>query len=274
MQAFQSADGSSLDAVLTGLIVSGQPIRVLDIRLQTLTDNCARSLVLVSAFMRLEECALSVIEALDLTSLGVLPNLNHLNLSGRFKQLHHLTCLSRLVCTHVGLYETQAFAPTLQHLAVDFSYMTGIHAQGLSLNTALTQLVWRNSLMWDINQGVHFNPSFSVRPTNLGLLTQLHTLELRTDYGSDDVTNLEWVTELTSLQELSVTFCCHIMQHVLLLTKLTCLKVSGQRHKTQKSVPDANLDIEWQRLQDSCSLCHSTGVLYLRCSVTARRRYC
>lgn len=265
VQALQSADGSSLDAVLTALMTSGQPIKVRDIRLQTLTYSCARSTTLVSAFMRLEECALSYqgSEALDLTSLRVLPTLNHLNLSGRFKQLHHLTSLSRLVCTHAGLYETQAFALTLQHLAVDDSYLSGIHAHGLSANTALTQLVWRNSLMRDTHQRVHFNPSFSVRPTNLDSLTQLHTLELRTDYGLG-VTNLEWVTELTSLQELSMTLCCcEVIQHVVSLTKLTCLKVSGRRHRTHQSLPDANLDIEWHRLQDLQELCICQVMLQL-----------
>ena len=140
----------------------------------------------------------------------------------------------------------------LQHLDTVSSYLEGSHTLCLSAYTALTQLVWRNSLWWDIKQHVYLNTYLSVVPINIDLLTQLHTLELRTDSGTEGFTNLEWVTELTCLQELSLTSCCcDVIQHVTVLTKLTCLKVSGQPHQMQRlELPDANLDIEWHRLKD------------------------
>ena len=72
---------------------------------------------------------------------------------------------------------------------------------------------------------------------------------------------MEWVTELISLQELSITFCCcDGIQHVLLLTNLTCLKVLGQPNWAH-TLPFVDLDIEWHRLQALQELCICQTVL-------------
>ena len=121
VQAVQSANGYWHEALLAGLVMSGQPVKVLDI-----TDISACSIPLVAGFTCLEECVLSNKGggSLDLTPLTVLPNLKVLILSGWFRQLHQLTCLTRLVCTRARVSETQAFAPTLQHLEARTSFFS------------------------------------------------------------------------------------------------------------------------------------------------------
>ena len=94
----------------------------------------------------------------------------------------------------------------------------------------------------------------SLVPSNIGLLTQLHTLELGTDSAEQDVANLEWITQLTYLQNLSIS-CCRCnhrtnFEHVSLLTKLTRLQILGlPTHGWIDELPVANLDIEWHRLR-------------------------
>lgn len=260
VQAFQSANGNWLEALLAGLVMSGQPIKILDI-----IDNSACSLSLVAAFTRLEECALTNNNAhgLDLTPLRVLPSLTNLILSGSFRQLHQLTGLTRLVCIRAWVSERQAFAPMLQHLEFQTSSLSGINTQGLSACTALTQLVWRNALMQDSNQEWYLDSALSVVPTDIGLLTQLHTLDLSIGPRAEFSPILEWLTELISLQELRVNFCrCDVIHHALLLTQLTCLKVLGQPDWVRE-LPFVHLEGEWHRLQALQELCICQLILQL-----------
>lgn len=70
----------------------------------------------------------------------------------------------------------------------------------------------------------------------MGLLTQLHTLQLSTGYIEDQymseygVGNLSWISQMTPLADLSMSFGkCDgdMMQGVTLLTNLTRLSVKG-----------------------------------------------
>ena len=247
VQSFRAMNDSSLDAVLTGLVTSEQCMKVVDI-----AGVSACSISLVAAFTKLEKCAIMHESAgvLDLKPLAVLPNLSQLFLNGKFQQLHHLAGLTHLVCTASVVSETGELVSTLQHLEIDDSDLVGMHALGLSSCTALTQLVLKNAFMGD-NNDVYFDPSLTQVPASIGLLSQLHTLVLSSarapKYGAD----LDWVSELMSLQNLSMSFGCsslrNIIQHVSLLTKLTCGKVSGPEPFSE--LPVANFDIEWHRLQ-------------------------
>ena len=70
-------------------------------------------------------------------------------------------------------------------------------------------------------------------PTGMGLLTQLHKLHLSTGNPDEDVfdiANLCWISEMTPLADLSMSFgkCAEdMMQGVILLTNLTSLAVTG-----------------------------------------------
>lgn len=148
-----------------------------------------------------------------------------------------------------------------QHLAIITSGLWGVNIQGLSAYKALTKLVWRCSLMRDINHHIYLDPPLSVIPTNIDLLTQLSTLDLSTHTRASGVTSLEWVTKLTSLQ--MTLCCCDVIQHVLSLTKLTYLNVSDQRRWIQDTLPEANLDMDRHRLQDLQELYMSQVMLQL-----------
>lgn len=115
--------------------------------------------------------------------------------------------------------------------------------------------------MQDSNEEWYLDSALSVIPSNIGLLTQLHTLYLSTQAKAEGGAHMEWVTELTSLQELSITFCyCDGVQHVLLLTNFTCLKVLGQPNWAP-TLPFIDIDIEWHRLQALQELCICQTVL-------------
>ncbi|DBA79721.1 TPA: hypothetical protein ACH3X1_008390 [Trebouxia sp. C0004] len=87
-------------------------------------------------------------------------------------------------------------------------------------------------------------------PTGMGLLTQLHKLHLST--GNDrqaiyDVANLFWISVVTPLADLSMSFrkCVEdMMQDINLLTNLTRLAVMGLGGR-----PVVNIDMEWHKLQ-------------------------
>ena len=132
--------------------------------------------------------------------LGVLPTLKHLLLVGQFQQLHCLAGLTRLECSEALVSGVGEFAPNLQYLRAVDSHLLGIHTQGLSSCTALTQLILNVPHLEDNNENMYLDSALSLVPSNIGLLTQLHTLELGTDSEAQDVANLQWITELTSLQ--------------------------------------------------------------------------
>lgn len=123
--------------------------------------------------------------------------------------------------------------------------------------------------MRDSNKRIYLDALLSMNPSNIGLLTQLHTLQLSArptvEHGpaAERDTNLEWVTELTSLQELSISFCrCDVLQHLLPLTKLTCLKVFGQPDWAHR-LPIIDLEAEWHRLQALQEMCICQVILQL-----------
>ena len=74
--------------------------------------------------------------------------------------------------------------------------------QGLSACTALTQLVLISILLMDNNGQVILNEveGLAVVPTNIGLLTRLHTLILSQNACTLEVANLGWMSELACLQ--------------------------------------------------------------------------
>ena len=256
VQTFHSAEGRPVDAVLAGLVTSEQCLRIADVY-----NITAFSLSLLATFTSLEKCALwrESAERLDLAPLGGLPRLQHLVLHGQFQELHHLAGLTRLECIMAVVADVQEFAPSLEDLTIEDSHLLDMHTQGFSSCTALTHLELSNVSLMDSNEKEYLDADLSVIPTNIELLTQLHTLHLSTssDEGIAHTANLGWISHLTSLQDLSIS--CdrsrgQVLQDVLSLTRLTRLDILGLSDSLNKVL---DLNIEWHRLQalQELSLC-------------------
>lgn len=187
-------------------------------------------------------------QQLDVAALGLLSSLSHLKLTGRFKGLHHLVGLTLLECTSAIVVGVQELAPTLQHLVFTDSFLDGIHVQGLSAFTALTQLVLNHALLAGIS-GLYLDQDLTVVPANVGLLTQLHTLVLSKFGYKHEVAKLAWIAELTRLQDLRISFYnSQQVDYALLLAKLTRLDISGLNDHDVVS-QTMNIDCEWHKLQ-------------------------
>lgn len=245
IKTFQSAKARPfVDAVLAGLVSSEQRIKAADVY-----DVSTCSLSLLAAFTSLEKCALwhKSTDPLDLAPLGNLPKLNHLVLHGQFEELHCLTSLTRLECITADVSNVQDFAQSLQHLDIDDSQLLGMHTQAFSRCTALTHLGFKNASLVDSNEREYLDGDLSKTPTNIGLLRQLHTLHLSTSPDSVTLPDLEWISQLTSLENLSVA-CKHsygrVLQDALLLTRLTHLDILGLRD----FVGEMDVNIDWCRL--------------------------
>ena len=153
----------------------------------------------------------------------MLPSLSHLILEGSYKQLHNLVGLMELECSSAKISDVQELAPKLQLLAIRNSSLLGVCMQGLSSCTALTQLELENPCSIQENGQEYLDRGLSLNPTNIRLLAQLHTLQLHTHDNLVEA-NVEWISQLTSLQDLSMSFGGrheNVIQHVLLLTRVT-----------------------------------------------------
>ena len=250
VQTFRAESGGPLaEAVLEALVSLRSSLKSVGIGVIS-----ACSLSSLAVFTRLETCALwrPDPDVLDLAPLGSLPSLNHLVLQvGHFKDLHHLSGLTRLACKHAIVSGVQRLAPTLQHLQIEHGIFDGIDTQGLSACPDLTQLVLINAVVVGNNDVMYLNSAMSLVPANIELLTQLHTLHISAlprNY-SRAVANLAWVSLLTSLEDLSIRFehaPDDMLRNAFLLTKLTRLVLTGN-----SQLPDdaSDLGIEWHRLQ-------------------------
>ncbi len=94
--------------------------------------------------------------------------------------------------------------------------------------------------------------------TGMGLLTQLHKLHLSTGQNLHSVADLCWISQMTPLADLSMSFGkCYedIMQGVTLLTNLTRLAVEGL-DDIQKA--EVYVSIAWHKLQalQELSICN------------------
>lgn len=272
VKIFRSACGSPLlDAVLAGLVSPEPHLRMLD-----LAGISACSISIGAAFTGLEKCSLQHNEArLSLEPLGALSRLNHLVLQGHFHALHHLTGLTRLDCIRADVLSLQRFKTmaTLKHLEMQ----DGILARTLSAYTALTKLVFSDSVLVDSNDQVYLDGDLSLVPTNIDLLTQLHTLYLSTTSNASGPASLGWISKLVTLQDLSISFGSshdQVLQHAAVLTRLTSLYILGlDSHLDEPYVLD--IDIDWDRLQalQDLSICFCSlklghkvaGLLKLHC---------
>ena len=235
-----------VDIVMAGLL-SAPSIGVVDI-----LDVSACTLPLVGTYNSLEECTFRhrKSEHVGLAPLGGLPKLRQLRLQGKFMELQCLTGLTQLECESCFVLGAQELPPALQCLALTHSEFVGVHADTLPACTALARLLLENASLRGNNEYVYLDRNFSVVPTNIGQLTQLHTLHLTADRLVEEPVDLTWVSELTSLQELSMIFdhsSGDIFQHVSLLTNLTYLDISGFDTKSKANV--LHVEFEWLKLQ-------------------------
>ena len=249
VKVFQSNCNSQLvDDVLAALASFKQSVKMVKLR-----HDITSSIFIVAKFINLEKCSLwhsGLAEGLDLTPLALLPKLSYLALEGNFIELHHLAGLTQLECMWAEVLGVQDFWPTLQILTVYDSALVGIHTQGLSACRALTHLKMWNACLVKTNGQEYLDHGLSLFPANLGLLTQLHTLHLSTG-GSGVEANVEWISQLTPLQDLSLAFGDmpnpNVIQYVLLLTRLTRLLLGPCQSVDELS--ELNIVPEWHRLQ-------------------------
>ena len=151
-----------------------------------------------ATFSNLQKCGLwsEAEPRLDLAPLQALPSLNHLVLKGRYQNLSSLACLTRLECVLAFVCEVNELAPSLQHLEIRDGSLRDMHPHGISLCTALTQLVLSNFFLTDSNGRDYWTGQMSVVPVNIGMLTQLHTLHL-----SSDVVRLRSIPKAASFDQ-------------------------------------------------------------------------
>ena len=109
----------------------------------------------------------------------------------------------------------------------------------------------------DDNDQLYLDEDLTLFPTDIGLLTRLQTLSLCTGSHAE-AANVEWISQLTSLQGLTLSFGGshrNLIQASSLLTKLTHLNVefSGPCEASVLSI-----DIAWHRLQalQDLSICN------------------
>ena len=207
--------------------------------------------------------------------------------------MHHLAVLTSLECICGSVLGGQIckFAPILRRLVVEDGTLMGPNAQGMAACTALTELILEKACLsfgndcssddddcssgddvdewdkWDdgsdapyYNSVITMGGGFRMIPTGMGLLTQLHKLHLSTGEIEDHfgVANLSWISQMTPLADLSMSFgkCDEdIMQGVTLLTNLTRLAVIGLDDCEETEV---NINIAWHKLQalQELSICN------------------
>ena len=159
LQTFRAELGGPLvEAVLEALVLRPSSLKSIGIG-----GISAISLSSLAVFTRLEMCAFwnPYSDVLDLTPLGSLPSLTHLVLqAGHFKDLHHLSGLTRLDCDRAAVSGVQRLAPTLQDLQLDGGYLEDIDTQGLSACPGLTKLVliWPSFMDKSIMSGIWIPP--------------------------------------------------------------------------------------------------------------------
>ena len=254
-----SCTGSVADVVLAGLMSAP------NMRMLYVLNVSACSVSLVGTYKRLEKCTFRHKKAahVGLAPLGSLPKLRELVLEGNFKELHHLTGLTLLECHSCRVSGAQHFLPALQYLELTDSDLEGVDAQTLPACTALTQLMLSNASLKGNNAYVYLDRNLSLVPINIGQLTQLQTLHLSTG-AEGTLAELKWVSELTSLQELSMYFdhsSGDVLQHVSLLTNLTCLGIGGVDAMNETCL--LYVDVEWHKLQALRKLSMETKTLHL-----------
>jgi len=292
IQRFESrCENPLVDRVLDGLVSAFSSMKIIDIcRVRE------RSIDLVAKFTNLEKCALGNRAAhLDLAPLQALPKLKDLILRGNFRRVHHLAVLTGLECISGSVMGGQIckFAPILRRLVVDEGTLMGPNAQGVAACTALTELILEKACLsfgndcssddddyssgddvnawgrWDDGSDApYYNTVYSTRgvfsmiPTGMRFLTQLHKLHLSTGEIEDlcGVANLCGISQMIPLADLSMSFgkCDEdIMQSVTLLTNLTRLAVKGLGDCEETEV---NINIAWHKLRalQELSICNCT----------------
>ena len=247
IRMLQSKCASPLLDIVMGGLLSAPNIKLVD-----MSDVSACTTLLAGTFQKLEKCTLAhrQVDHLDLAPLGGLLRLNHLGLHGRFKELHHLKGLTHLECNTSRVLDVHVFAPALQYLAIEESDLEGIHAQGLQACTALTHLLLENACLKGNNAEVYLDGNLSVVSTIIGQLTRLHTLSISTNITAHVLVQLNWVSELTSLQDLSMGFDQNhgsVFHHLSTLTKLTHWDIYG--YDDLDEAPVFHVDFEWHKLQ-------------------------
>ena len=99
----------------------------------------------------------------------------------------------------------------------------------------------------DSNERDYLDEDLSMTPRNIGLLTQLHTLHLSTSQESATFAESEWISQLTSLENLSIFYhrsYDQVLRNALSLTRLTHLYVLGLSDYLEVM----NVNIDWCRL--------------------------
>lgn len=225
-----TCDTSVTDVILGAFVLSSAPLRVIDV---SHVSSC--SLKLLSAFLCLKQCSLSrqdLEDFQDLSPLRSLPNLTDLRLCGDFCGLHmlqHLTSL-QLQDSVTKATDNCNFASVLQKLMLQNSQLHGLHPHGLSACTSLRLLQLSEALIYDQHKNLELSRSLSIMPVGRLFSSQLHTLHLLTDNHQTQSLAVNWIYDLSSLNNIAIE-CNHcdvdLLVRITNLTNLTKLILKG-----------------------------------------------
>lgn len=251
LDSFEATCGSPMvDAVLAGLVSNSSRLTLINI---WNISQC--SISLAAAFTSLEKLCLINFQSdlLDLTPLQVLPQLKGLSLEGNFCGLNKLAHLSALHGRNGVMHcsDDCSCTATLQELDLIHCVLKGFHCQGLAAYRSLKHLVLSSSSIWDQDGDQQlFARDLSVAPDGMSALTQLDVLHVSPCTDTDMAANLYWISELTSLQDLSLSVglrCSDLETFVPTLKQLTRLSITGLEPQSSSRV---NMDMQWSKLQE------------------------
>ena len=251
LDSFEATCGSPMvDAMLAGLVSTSSRLTFVSI-----SDISHCSISLAAAFTSLEKLCLFRAQPglLDLTPLQVLPQLKELILRGNFcglDKLAHLTALhgykSVMHCSDDSLCTA-----TLQELDLIDCSLKGFHGQGLAACRRLKDLTLSSSSIWDRDGGQqYFADDLSIAPDGISALTQLDVLHVSPCTDANTAVNLCWISELRSLQDLSLfvgLWCPDLDTFVPSLTRLRKLRITG---KDPQGCSRVNMNIRRSKLQE------------------------
>ncbi len=251
------------DVVLGALTSSTSQLKLID-----LSDaSTACSLQLLGSFSSLEMCGLSSADGvLNLTPLQALPKLKSLSLTGSFDGLASLTHLTYMECmvATIDCSKSCKFMTALQHLDMISTTFKNFDYRGPSVCQGLRVLAVQTSKV----EGAHsvlYAADHSYTPVGMSLLTRLVTLNLTCNLHTTGTISLAWVSELTTLRDLEITYTnidSGLLETLACLSRLTKLAVTGFGHPADLS-PVLNLDFSWCSLTalKHLSLCQSKFVM-------------
>ena len=252
-----------LDTVLGALPALRTPTICIDMH-----NMISPSIQLLSSFDCLQKCLLRPVEdkTFNLSPLQHhLPHLTSLHLVNggyvEFEGLQHLTCLI-LSAADISSQRNCGCVHSLKHFACSYGSVTGLHQHALAACVILEVLQLEHVVMEDTQRHIQLDYDFSSVPPSMSCLTNLTRLEL----GDGDLSllNTVWVSDLTTLKDLTITygrFDCEALNEMMNLTQLT--KLSFNYSGCVINAKKTTIDCLWHCLAALEELSFSDVITYI-----------